>query len=74
MKKKYKKRFKLNFFNAWLLISSGLCVYLLGHDFLFWGVIPMIKGEFYQLTYFGMFLDLTAIAMLEMNLQLMKEW
>ena len=68
------KRTKLNLFNIVVLISMLGASALLIHDFIFWGVIPMFSGEAYALTYFGLFLDLIAIAVLEASIQLIKEW
>lgn len=73
MKKKIKK-VKINFFNIVILITAVISSVLLIHDFLFWGVIPMFIGNFYCLTYFGMFLDLIAIGLLECSIQNMSEW
>lgn len=73
MKKKIKK-IKINFFNIVILITAIISSVLLIHDFLFWGVIPMFTGNFYCLTYFGMFLDLIAIGLLECSIQIMSEW
>ena len=72
MKKKIK--IKINFFNIVILITAIICSYTLIHDFIFWGVIPMFTGNFYCLTYFGMFLDLIAIGLLECSIQIMSEW
>ena len=72
MKKKIK--IKINFFNIVILIPAIICSYTLIHDFIFWGVIPMFSGVFYELTYFGLLLDVIAIGLLEMSIQIMKEW
>lgn len=69
-----KKKIKINLFNLVSLISMIICSALLIHDFIFWGVIPMFSGVTYQLTYFGLFLDVIAIGLLELNIQLIKEW
>lgn len=69
-----KKKIKINLFNLVSLITMIICSALLIHDFIFWGVIPMFSGVTYQLTYFGLFLDVIAIGLLELNIQLIKEW
>lgn len=68
------RKFKFNFFNITMLLVSIVCVIVLVHDFIFWGVIPMFSGVFYQITYFGLFLDVLAIGLLEMSIQFIKEW
>lgn len=68
------KKVKLNIFNIIVLISMLGAAALLIHDFIFWGVIPMFTGEFYCLTYFGLFVDVIAIGLLEVSIQLIKEW
>lgn len=68
------KKFKLNLFNVVILVSMLGASILLIHDFIFWGVIPMFTGTFYTLTYFGMFIDFIAIFLLEMCIQIIKEW
>lgn len=69
-----KKKIKINLFNLVSLITMIICSALLIHDFIFWGVIPMFSGVTYQLTYFGLFIDVIAIGLLELNIQLIKEW
>lgn len=71
---KKKKKVKINLFNLVSLITMIICSALLIHDFIFWGVVPMFSGITYQLTYFGLFIDLIAIGLLELNIQLIKEW
>lgn len=68
------KRIKLNFFNIVVLISMLGAAALLIHDFIFWGVMPMFTGNFYCLTYFGLFVDVIAIGLLEVSIQIIKEW
>jgi len=68
------KKVKLNIFNIIVLITMLGAGALLIHDFIFWGVIPMFSGITYQLTYFGLLIDLTCIALLEVSIQLIKEW
>ena len=71
---KKKKKVKINLFNLVSLITMIICSALLIHDFIFWGVVPMFSGITYQLTYFGLFIALIAIGLLELNIQLIKEW
>ncbi len=68
------KKVKLNIFNIIVLITMLGSGALLIHDFIFWGIIPMFSGITYQLTYFGLLIDLTCIALLEVSIQLIKEW
>jgi hypothetical protein len=72
MKKRIKKR-KINFFKVVILLSAILSLVLLIHDFIFWGIVPLFTGHFIQLTYFGFFLDLIAIGVVEMAWQLIME-
>lgn len=69
-----KKKYKVNLFRLLVVINLLICSSLLIHDFIFWGIIPMFKGEFYQLTYLGLFLDMGAILMVDVSVQLIKEW
>jgi hypothetical protein len=73
MKRKLYRR-KFNYFNILVFITMIISVALLIHDFIFWGVIPMFTGTFYQLTYFGLFIDVIAIIMLDVSIQYIKEW
>lgn len=73
MKKRIKKR-KLNIFNLVVLVTMILCAALLIHDFIFWGIIPMFSGITYQVTYFGLLIDLTCIGLLDVSIQIIKEW
>lgn len=72
MKKRVKK-IKINFFNLFMLLSGCLGAYVLIHDLIVWAIIPLFTGEFVMLTYFGMFVDLTAIALVELTIQMLEE-
>ena len=77
MKKQIKKRksnYKISPFKCLVFIYFLLASGLLIHDFIFWGIIPMFKGQFYQLTYLGLFLDLGAFFIVEVSVQCFKEW
>ena len=77
MKKQIKKRksnYKISPFKCLVFINFLLASGLLIHDFIFWGIIPMFKGQFYQLTYLGLFLDLGAFFIVEVSVQCFKEW
>lgn len=74
MNKKVKKKIKINFFNIFVLASVILAGFTLLHDLLVWGIIPLFTGQFYCLTYFGLFVDLAAIFILEAGYQVMEEW
>lgn len=81
MKKKTKKRVKENKFN-WLRASFRLIVvlttvfgiFLLAHDFICYAIVPFFDGMFYQVTYFGMFVEIVAIGLVDSGIQLIKEW
>ena len=74
MNKKVKKKIKINFFNIFVLASVILAGFTLLHDLLVWGIFPLFTGQFYCLTYFGLFVDLAAIFILEAGYQVMEEW
>ena len=57
-----------------MTVSMLISIYLLVHDFIFWGVVPMFSGVTYQLTYLGMFLDVVAIGLIDLSIQFIKEW
>lgn len=71
--KKRKKKIKLNWFNIFMLASACLGAFVLIHDFIVWAIIPFFTGDFIMLTYFGMFVDLTAILLIDMTIQCFKE-
>ena len=73
MKKRKQKKIKLNWFNVFMFISACIGAFILIHDFIVWGIIPLINGEFITLTYFGMFIDLIAIGLIEITIQNIKE-
>lgn len=78
MKRIYKvgrtKKRKINYFNILIFITMIISGGLLIHDFIFWGIVPVFSGTFYQLTYFGLFIDVIAIAMLDLSVRYIKEW
>lgn len=77
MKKQIKKRksnYKISPFKVLVFINFLLASELLIHDFIFWGVIPMFKGQFYQLTYLGLFIDFIAFLLVDISIQCFKEW
>lgn len=71
---KTKKRYKIDYFKVFVVINFILCSALLIHDFVFWGIIPMFTGVFYQLTYMGLFIDLSALMIVDVSIQLIKGW
>lgn len=73
-KKMVKKQYKVDLFKIFIFLNFLLASGLLIHDFIFWGIIPMFKGEFYQLTYLGLFLDTGAIFIVDVSVRLIKEW
>ena len=72
--KKIIKKNKIDFFNILIIIMTIISSYVLIHDFIFWGIIPAFSKVFYEITYFGLFLDLISLFMLEMCIQAIKEW
>ena len=77
MKKQIKKRksnYKISPFKVFVFLNFILCSGLLIHDFIFWGIVPMFKGEFYQLTYLGLFIDIASILIVDASIQCFKEW
>lgn len=73
-KKAKKTTYKISPFKIFVFINFLIASGLLIHDFIFWGIIPMFNGEFYQLTYLGLFLDLSAFFIIEVSVQCFKEW
>ena len=72
--KKRKSKLKLNWFHIYMFACSCLAAYVLVHDLLVWAIIPLFTGDFVMLTYFGMFVDLTAIGMIDLTIQAIKEY
>ena len=77
MKRIYKvrrtKKRKINYSNILIFITMLISGTLLIHDFIFWGIVPVFSGTFYQLTYFGFFINVIAIAMLDLSVRYIKE-
>lgn len=71
--KPFKLLKKLSFFEIVILISIILAVTILTHDFIFWAVMPLFTGNFYCLTYTGLFVDIFCIFVLEAGTQYFKE-
>lgn len=81
MKKNLKKRVKKNKFNWFrasfrllVVLSTIFGIFLLIHDFICYAIVPFFDGMFYQVTYFGMFVEIVAIGLVEVGTQLIKEW
>ena len=74
IKKRKVAKIKFNFFNAFMLSSGCLGLFVLGYDFIRWAIIPFISGEFICMTYFGMFIDLFAIGLVEIAYQCLEEY
>lgn len=68
-----KKKFKLNLFHLIMFISSCLGLGILIHDFIVWALIPFFTGDFVMLTYYGMFVDLLAVLVIDLTIQCIKE-
>lgn len=69
-----KKKIKIKYFNIFIIISMILATILLAHDLIIYAITPFFTGKFYMLTYLGMFIDLSALMMLEVSLQIIKDW
>lgn len=67
------KRFLKSLFNIFMLVSMILAITLLIHDLLVWGIFPLFTGNFILVTYFGMFTDFFAIAILYVTHYYFKE-
>ena len=79
MKKNIKKRvkknkYKIDWFRVLVVLSTLLGAGLLIHDFICYAIIPLFSGLFYQMTYFGFFVEFVAIALVEMGVNFIKEW
>lgn len=74
MKNKRRRKRKLNYFNILVFITMIISGGLLLHDLIVWAIIPLFSGEFYVLTYFGLFVDVVAFGMLDLSIQYIKEW
>lgn len=68
-----KRKFKLNLFHTFMFISACIGAFVLIHDFIVWAIIPLFTGKFIMLTYFGMFIDLIAIFLIDITIQCIKE-
>ena len=69
MKKKTKKKFKLNYFNIFIVITILISGGILLHDLINWAIIPLFNGDFYCLSYASFFLDLMSAFALEAGIQ-----
>ena len=74
MKKKFKKKIKVNFFNAFMLLTAAIGAGVLLYDLIVWAIIPVFNGEFICMTYFGMFVDLFALGLVELGIQCLEEY
>lgn len=68
-----KKKIKINFLSVLALILAILSGSLLLHDMFIYAIIPLAKGNFYMLTYFGFFVDMYALFLLESSIQYLVE-
>ena len=73
-KKVKKTTYKISLFKVLVFINFLLASALLIHDFIFWGIVPLFNGEFYQLTYLGLFIDVSALCLIDISIQCFKEW
>ena len=77
MKKNLKKRkstYKIDWFRVLVVLFTVLGAGLLLHDFIRYAIIPLFSGLFYQMSYFGFFMEFIAIGLVEVGTQLIKEW
>lgn len=75
VKKRVKKsKYKIDWFRVLVVFSTLLGIFLLVHDFICYAIIPFFSGYFYQVTYFGLFVEIMAIGLVETGMQLIKEW
>ena len=74
MKTKKKSNYKISPFKCLVMLNFLLASALLIHDFIFWGIVPLFKGQFYQLTYLGLFIDFSAFLLIDISIQCFKEW
>lgn len=79
MKKNTKKRvkknkYKIDWFRVLVVLSTLLGIGLLIHDFICYAIIPFFSGMFYQMTYLGFFFEFIAIGLVDVGIQLIKEW
>lgn len=74
IKKRKKVKIKINLFNIIAILSVIGSAILLIHDLLVWAIIPMFTThEFFMLTYFGFFVDMTAMFVLDTGWDYLKE-
>lgn len=59
--------------NILILLSMLVAMGILIHDFIIWGIIPFFSHTFYQMTYIGLFVDLSALGIVEISFQYFKE-
>ena len=65
---------KVNIFNIIVLLSLLISGGLLIHDIVIFAIKPLFTGDFIMLTYFGFFIDVIALFMLEVSSQYIKDW
>lgn len=68
-----KKRIKLNYIFILALITMFTSGGLLIHDLLVYGIVPLFRGNFYMITYLGLFIDISALFLLEASLQYVND-
>lgn len=67
--KKIKRKVKINY--LFLLAIGSLIIgsFVILHDIIFYIIIPFSTGDFYMITYLGMFIDISALFLIEASLQ-----
>ena len=72
--KKKKSTYKIDWFRVLVVLFTVLGAGLLLHDFIRYAIIPLFSGLFYQMSYFGFFMEFIAIGLVETGIHLIKEW
>lgn len=68
-----KRKIKINYIFIIAIITGLISGGLLIHDLLFYGILPLFKGNFYMITYFGLFIDISALFLLEASIQYVND-
>lgn len=70
---KKNRKIKINLFHLIMFASACFGLGVLIHDFIVWALIPFFTGDFVMLTYYGMFVDLLAIFIIDLTIQCIRE-
>jgi hypothetical protein len=69
-----KSTYRISWFRVFVVLSTLLGIGLLAHDFVCYAIIPLFNGVFYQMSYFGFFVEFAAILLVDIGMQLIREW